>query len=304
MKTLHRLLCLTPVVLVLLTGCGRNDQVLGPASGDPSAVQASAAAEVGRHPELVDDETFETQTQSNATSGTAAAIDPLFFWRQIQRVERTYEFAFADTDSTGQPTTAIVTVHKRLAGWFNVVAADSGSGGGGLTDGNLVRKHLVDHWVRRVLLKRVDRADWNRRPWRIVATSGVRITSENATTDIQSLRVQSGDLDTTITAPLDFWRLRRILEFAPDAQVTLTATTNHDDDVMVLYAGDRRHRFHSNGDGTYTITWTSSSFTGVRHFGVNALTHGTLYDDTAPYDSKAWILPYIVAPTQMADMAS
>jgi hypothetical protein len=303
MKTLLRLLCLTPVALALLAGCGHNDQVLGPTSGDPSALQASAAAEVGRHPELVDDETFETQTQSNAISGAASAIDPLFFWRQILRVERTYDFAFADTDSTGQPTTAVVTVHKRFSGWFNIVAADDG-GEGTPTDGHLVQKRLVDHWVRRVLLKRVARTDSDHRPWRIAAVSGVQITSRDATTEIQSLRVQSGALDTTITEPLDFWRLRRILKFAPDAQVTLTVTTQRGNDVVVLYAGARRTRFHANGDGTYTLQWTVPSFTGVRHLGVNALSHDTLYDDAAPYDSRAWILPYIVTPTEMADMAS
>ena len=197
----------------------------------------------------------------------------------------------------------MVTVHKRFSGWFNIVAADAG-GEGTPTDGHLVQKRLVDHWVRRVLLKRVDRMDSDHRPWRIAAVSGVRITSRDAITKIESLRVQSGALDTTITEPLDFWRLRRILKFAPDAQVTLTATTQRDDDVVVLYAGARRMRFHANGDGTYTLQWTVSSFTGVRHLGVNALSHGTLFDDAAPYDSQAWILPYIVAPTEMADMAS
>jgi hypothetical protein len=34
---------------------------------------------------------------------------------------------------------------------------------------------------------------------------------------------------------------------------------------------------------------------------VNALSHGTLFDDQAPYDSQAWLLPVVLAPDQVAD---
>ena len=30
---------------------------------------------------------------------------------------------------------------------------------------------------------------------------------------------------------------------------------------------------------------------GCHHFAVNALSHDTLNDDVAPYDSETWILP-------------
>jgi hypothetical protein len=303
MKIEHRLLLVGPLA-VLLAGCGHNDQLLAPSpAGSSDAQQAAVSAEVARHPELVEDGVYDSQTQTDATTGAAAAIDPLFFWRQIVSVERAYEFAFADTDSTGRPTTAIVTVHKRLGGWFNVLAADT-TAEGNPTDGHVVKKELHDHWVRRVLLKRVSGVDGEIRPWRIAAVSGVKITSRDGETRLASLRVQSGDLDTTVTDPLAFWRLRRILRFQPDAQVMLTATTGRDDDVVVLYAGDRRFRFHSNGDGTYVGTWTATALSGVHHLGVNALSHGTLYDDQAPYDSQTWIVPYIVVPTELADLAS
>jgi hypothetical protein len=291
-----------PLLVLLLIGCGGKSEVLSPTSTDSQA-QQTAAQEVARNPELVDDGLYETQTQAqtNAASGTAAAIDPLFFWREILRVQRFYEYAFADTDSTGQPTTAVVTIHKRLGGWFNVLASNPG---GDPTDGHVVRKTLRDHWVRRLLLKRVERISGiEGRPWRVAAVSGIEVTSRDAQTRLLSLRVQSGTLDTTITGPLAFWRLRRVIRLEPEASVTLTATTQANDDVVVLYARDRRARFHNNGDGTHTITWTASAVAGLRHLGVNALSHGTLFDDEAPYDSQTWIVPYVVAPTELADMA-
>jgi len=32
---------------------------------------------------------------------------------------------------------------------------------------------------------------------------------------------------------------------------------------------------------------------------VDAISHGTLYDDTAPYDSQRWVLPYVLAPERL-----
>src|SRR5262245_22602857 len=295
---------LAPLLVGLLAGCGAKNDTTAPTTSDPALQQQALTEEMGRNPEMVDDGLYETQSQAqtDANAGTAA-IHPLFFWREILRVERRYTFAFADTDSTGQPTTAVVVVHKRLAGWFNVLAQDDASDGSP-TQGHVVRKPLRDHWVRRLLFKRVRPMDDPEvRPWRLAAVSGVNITSRDAQTRVLSLRVQSGDLDTTITEPLAFFRLRRVLKLQPDAQVTLTATTQANDDVVVLYARDRRTRFHNNGDGTHSITWSSAAIAGLHHLGVNALSHDTLFDDVAPYDSQTWILPYVVAPTELAELA-
>jgi hypothetical protein len=82
-----------------------------------------------------------------------------------------------------------------------------------------------------------------------------------------------------------------------------TATTKAADDVVVFYVGAHRIRFQNNGDDTYSLVWTTTATDGVRHFGVNALSHGTLFDDQAPYDSQAWILPYLAGAPELADLA-
>ena len=294
-----------PLSAFLAIGCGSKDP-MAPASTTDSEARQTATEELSRHPELVEDGLYDIQTQAQTEvgAGTASAIDPLFFWRDIRRVARTYDVAFADTDSTGQPATAIVTVHKRFAGSFNIVVGDS-TPEGAPGDAQVIRKPLRDHWVRRILLKRVARIDdHERRPWRVAAVSGVEVTSRDAQTRLQSLRIQSGDLDTTITNPLAFWRLRRLVHLDPEAEVTLTVTTQATNDVVILYARGHRSRFHNNGDGTHTTTWTAGALDGLRHLGVNALSHDTLFDDEAPYDSQTWILPYVVGPTEMADLAS
>jgi len=126
MQSVRRIALTLPLSILLLAGCGKGSAPMAPASGS-SAEQKSASDEVARHPELVEDGMYTSEMQApagsaSAPAGSLAAIHPLFFWRQINHDERTFEFAFSDTDSTGAPTTAVVTVHRLLSGTFNVVA--------------------------------------------------------------------------------------------------------------------------------------------------------------------------------------
>lgn len=291
----------------MLAGCGKNN--VTPPGGSASNDQAAAAAAVAREPGVVDDGLSDSpdQTSLNAPAGAAALINPLTYWRTITHVDRTFEFAFSDTDSTGKPTTAIVTIRKTLTGRFNILAGVPGTDGTPIDSTvKIVHKPLEDHWVRRILLKRVRVVDSDEDDpdaiWHVAATSGVKVTSRDATVHIESLRIQAGAMDTTITDPLAFFRIRRVLQFMPDEMVTLTVTTDDTSNVVVLMHHDRRFRFHNNGDKTFTGVWRSGLFiAGFHHFGVNALSNGTLFDDTAPYDSQAWILPYVIEPDALAD---
>jgi len=312
MKPQYRFALAFPLLIALLTGCSTRGTPSGPsAATGASADQADVAATLALDPSYVDDEVSQSpdQTTLQATATTArartanpaTAVRPLTFWRQIRNVERTFEFAFADTDSTGRPTRCVVTVHKHITGSFNLLVSDDVPEGSP-PSAHVIHKPLVDNAVRRVLLRRVrvDGPDFERSAWRVVATSGVRITSRDAQSHIASLRIQSGALDTTITEPLAFFRLRQIVQLDPTAYVTLTATTLRNDDVTLLYLADRRVPFHNNGDNTYSITFRVPDADGLHHVGVNALSNGTLYDDVAPYDSQSWIEPFIVHPLLIA----
>ncbi len=306
----------------LVVGCGKSTvNSPAPANDTPSLDQAEVASVVAIEPEVVEDGQFEGADLTNlgtdenpGATRALAAIQPRRFWRVITSAERRFEFAFADSDSTGRPTTAIVTVHKSLAGHFNILTGVPGGDSTAIDSANrVVHKPLADHWVRRILLKRMPAADSAGREWRVVATSGVKVVARAATTGIASLRLQTAGVDTTITNPLHFFHLRRILKLEPGTAVTLTVTTLKNDDVVVMCRTGHRFRFHNNGDNTYTGSWLVPDLrTGpgprpgpgrppIFHFGVNALSHGTLFDDQASYDSQAWVLPMVLAPDQVAD---
>jgi len=310
MPASHRIVLALPLLLgLLVTGCSKQTSSVAPTAGGSSDQQAQVASVLSDNPTLVDEDVAEPTDQTelswtgaelSANASLGARIRPLTFWRTIRGVERRFEFAFADTDSAGQPTAVVVTVHKFFTGTFNILVADS-VGEGEPPQAHVIHKPLHDHWVRRLLLRRVRVAEEGGRAlWRLVATSGVKITARDATTHIQSLRIQSAGLDTTITDPLAFFRLRAILKLELGADVTLTATTDRADDVVLLYVRGHRARFHNNGDGTYSAAFRAPDLAGVRHLGVDALSHGTLFDETAPYDSQAWIEPYLVHPIAIA----
>jgi len=78
------------------------------------------------------------------------------------------------------------------------------------------------------------------------------VTSRDAHTEIVSLRIQSGPLDTTVTDPLALFRLRRVLRFGSGDEVKVTMTTGRNDDVALLYLRGMRFRLRNNGDNTYS----------------------------------------------------
>lgn len=297
-------LALATMVALALTGCSRSTSPLQATNGGGTAVAGNDAAQVAAvvqaNPQFVDEDVWlSALPQSYGDATGLAAIRPLQFWRVITSVERTKDTEFGAPDSNGRPTMALVTLHRSLQGTFNILA-----GAVDPTDStrSVVRKPLDDRWTRKLLLMRRHwpDGDGDHDGWRLVGTSGVEIHTQGGSTHIASLRIQAGPLDTTITDPLELHRLRRIVMVPPDAPVTLTATTGSATDVVLFYGHDMRRRFTNNGDGTFTFTFPSGEFPGLRHFGVDALSHGTLFDDAAAYDSNAWVFPFAVTFMGMA----
>ena len=279
-----------------LAGCGHSTNSTQASTAAPSGTdQAQVAGVLAENPDYVNEDLFASQiSQSYDESVGAAAINPLRFWRSITDVQTSFDTQFGPPDSTGRPTTALVTIHRHLTGSFNIVA---GSTTPMDTSRALIQKPLADDWTRKIALERLpDRFGPAITRWHLAGTSGVTVQSQGGVTQIKSLRIQSANMDTTIMDPLELHRLRRIF-FVPEAgTVTLTATTGNASDIVLFYGHDSRRRFASNGDGTFTFTFTADRFIGLRNFGVDALSHGTLFDDTAAYDSNAWIFPYVVLP--------
>lgn len=284
------------VCALALAGCGKTSSLQAPGNGgSTSADDAAIASALQQSPEFVDESLSQDETPSEfeAQAGTFAAIEPLRFWRRVTTVESDIHIDYGNPDPSGRPLHAVATIRRHLQGTFNILA-------GTPEDTSVVHKPLDDQWTRRVALVRRARPDSPELgPWRLAGTSGVEIETIAGVTALVSLRVQAGDQDTTITDPLELHRLRRVIRFAPGTEVTLTATTQAASDVVLFHGHGGRRRFTNNGDGTHTFTFPVGDFPGLRHFGVDALSNGTLFDDAAPYDANAWLLAYAVVRVPM-----
>jgi len=100
-------------------------------------------------------------------------------------------------------------------------------------------------------------------------------------------------------------------ELLEGQQLTMRVTVRSasaDTDLVALRFGcdqlhKRRARMHfvseeDNGDGTFTRTyertWTVPPVPGFFHVAVDAMTHGTVFDDAEPYAVSWWGVPYRV----------
>jgi hypothetical protein len=307
----------------VVAGCGHS----GPTANSTTDPAAQYAGEQGveNSTTAMPDE-FESTTYNDGVAAKAdisafgvgttveAAIDPAMWFRLIRRVDRKFVIEFEHPDSN--TIEAHVRIVDHLVGTFNVITQRDTLEGGN-TDRRWIQKPLDDRGVRKAVFvrKRVpadstgdgeDREDgfadgWS--PWRLVALSGAEITSDGGTRTIQSVEVQSGTTDVTVTDALELVRRNQLPILAPGAEVHVIATTGDASDVVVLYARWGRMRMRPTGTpGQFEARFLAPSQGGLRHLAVNALSHGTLFDDALPYDSKAWALPFrVVAPDVAAN---
>jgi len=290
------------VALLAALACGCSKSPTSP-SANANSDQAQVTATLNAAGTLVDDGIEESNAQVSAandaqmTKGnvTEAAVKPFTWWQDVTRTTRTWSFTFSDSDTTNHAKTCIATLTKHMTGQFVIVPVNPADSTIGSTQH--INKPLDKTLTRRIELKHllVDGI----RSWRIVAVTGGFMSTVVATTNLVSLHVQSSSgVDTTLTDPSQFFSLRSVIAFGPQDSVTVTATTERANDAVFIHRWDWRHRLHNNLDDTYTFKWVTSPWGGWRHFAIQAMSHGSLYDDTLPYDSQAWHFPFRVVGYQ------
>ena len=310
--------------LIVFAGCGQLSPTANSAN-DPAARYASPTgvqSEAQTMPDEFETSTYEDGAQAKPDMAdptfalgaqTDAAITPAFWFRLIRRHDRKFVIELEHPDT--MTVIARVKVTDRLVGTFNVITKPD-TIDNGVTERSWIRKPLADTGVKKAVFERhrvddrdaagadEDRADgfrdgWSR--WRLVALSGHEVTSDGGTRTIQSVRLQAGALDLTVTDPLALVRRADLPRIAPGTPVHVTATTGDPGDVVILYARWGRMRMRPGTvAGTFEGRFLAPGGDGLRHLAVNALSHGTLYDDRLPYDSKAWGIPFVVGATAIA----
>jgi hypothetical protein len=304
---------------LFIAGCTRHDG--GPVDGSSAnlnqmaQIQAQALAD----PFVQSDQTtFADQSLQPTDYGSLGKVDapvtPLRWARFISGVTSTVTTTILPGD-----TTAVAHIEKTITGTFRIKG----------TEGNvdtIISKPFTDKAVRNLLMRKVNLLDTA--VWRPAGTSLVDggTTPPPASNQIAITQVQVfSSADTvTITDPTTYYLRYKWMPFHDGErkdcpqfkggdkviiQATVVSASADTDLVALRYGfgfslsmGRRQHmtlisQTH-NGDGTYTrvyqATWFSHFFTGFFNAGVDAVTRGTLYDDSLPYSASWWGIPYRV----------
>ena len=318
-------LLLMGILIAALAGCSANTTTAPTGSSsltpDQAAVQTSIAAQAG----VFDDGLSDASGTSAGFSAHGGATGPLEivpegvpsepgpgsppredrrYWRVITGVDRSFDVTFSEPDSGGHPQFAHVVIHKHFTGTFHAQLRSivpSSTGGDSAVVQQIV-KPLKDHWVRNVWLARRPWAEAetdSRRGWRLIGASGIEVTSEiedgGAQPHIVSIHVQSGEASATFTDPAAAIHWAELWRPTPGTAVDVTVTTDQPDDVVVLVHRDGRARLTPNGDNTYSGSWMPNGDRGLKHFGVDAMSHATVFDADAGYHANAWLFPFLHA---------
>ncbi|HYW68124.1 MAG TPA: hypothetical protein VE960_00825 [bacterium] len=273
--------------LFALAGCG--DAIT---MADVSGLDDEAALR-----EFVEDHGFFDETEIYSAEsmetlpGSREEIDPLTFWREV--TERQVVRDVQIDEATG---TAEVTIYKEIWGTLNIVDEDMVE----------YEKPMHHEGVRYATFQRnedVEAPDMTgsgyahrhrRGRWTLTAISGLVANSvETLTMNIDSIRVQSATVDTTITDPSALMDVPEdIACFEMGEEVTVTVSGPPEDAILFLHTRQHRSPLQYDG-GVFVGSWVVAH-EGIHCAGVQALAHDSIYDSEYPDDSLIWAMPYEV----------
>ena len=308
------------VVLVLMrfilalgfTGCEKNNLV-EPMTSDKDAMTSIVADDALFQVDallLNDGDPTTALSSLNSLGKVSTPIIPRTWGRKIESFSRTVNFT-ALTDST-----AIATVTHTLDGFVWITAKYSPQDIAVST----IKKNFTETIIHNVKFVRINRTKDLRNNWRISEISAIKGGTAGSQITITELRFYTAYDTVIITDPANtFLKLATgIGRFVPE----LTADVNTpirvqasvrsfapDSDFVYVHrpyfnAGQWQYRAHmnlvsssSNGDGTYDrvyeISW-KGVWLGRHNMLVSAISRGSILDDTTPFSSQIWGLPFIV----------
>lgn len=241
---------------------------------------------------------------------TETPIYPRAWYRRVTKVERDVQF-----DKVND-TTVVATVTHTLTGEVKILAKYS------LQDSTVttISKPFTQITTRKVKFYRVVSSRDTSARWKPGEVSAAKGGTTNAEITINKLEVSIGDTSYTIVDPtkyffsLEHQRIRPLIPFIHTntkmtVRVYVTSADPDTDFVSVHYPFFSmrpmmarpmhvRARLVSQTQSggayqrVYEHTW-EAGIAGRNHFFVDVLTRGSLFDDTAPFSTELWGVPYI-----------
>lgn len=262
-------------------------------------------------PLFTNDEALFFDADQLSLAKTTAPIIPLAWGRRVDNASRSVTF-----DRSGD-TVVVATIVFSMSGEILIAHRDT------VQDTTLIaEKPFAESITRKVRFTRVARTDHPRQNWKMREVSGADGgTTSSASISFTELKAIAGDDTLTVTDPTEFFirfpafagRRMYALHDGTSLTVRLTLTSTEADTDMVFIhrpfqwlnssilrpARIRMSLVSEAGSGPYTrvyeYSWTSH-IPGSHHFFVSGITRSSLFDDSAPWSTKIWGVPYLVVP--------
>ncbi len=270
------LLMVIVMIIGVFVGCGLN-----PANSDRSAIEDLVDSDVSWF--KPDGHYGEEQLPPAALT----AFDTVLFWYRsadtTQAVNRTIS-----VDILGD--SAYVTISGTIPGILHIKGIQG-------ADTVNIEKQFLDHWTRSAIFKKDTIATYHR-GWRLYAITGAEITTDQNDIAIDSVRLHlaTTGLDTVITDVMKMVPKDQIIKVKPGDTADITVYTNRDDAYAFLHSWFFRWHFvqDSTNHKVYYGEWKTPTELGLHRVAFDVLSHGTLADDSIPYDANVWGIHYLV----------
>lgn len=324
----YLLFTLTALLLLGLIACENNTTGIDQNSSNAlqqensEAIKAVLEDSIDIFYEAIDDETEanmltdEPNWLGGGSLPKTAAIKTRFGRIFRRPVEHSIEIVY-DTD-----TTATASVYSKILGKFVVLKVERNTD---TTSINRFEKEMVHEVERIVHLKKIRETDNPRRNWKIVDISIKDGASPDHTVEIVELEViPEGQDPVVIENPLEYFmnginmftfprltdvKLRVKVRNSSSAPIVYPEGTQATENVRLHFGRNRKGHFGRSklewvgqddlGNNIYEGKWTIRQFRGMHHAVIDVIDNGTILsndEQTYPYDSNTWAMPYRVTP--------
>lgn len=255
----------------------------------------------------------EDNEMFNLFGKTNVEIFPLRVGRKITSFTRNFSVQISGDTAYGVMTHTCTGILFIAASYDSVIVGDS-------TDvDTLIQKPFTAIVTRNLIFVKIANTNRPRMNWRLAAHSLAKGGTNSSNIDIKNLAVflPNGD-SLVINDPLNYYlqhspgKWRQLPTLYRGQNVTIEAKVfsayEENDFVTLTFGADLRghHRAKKRFEfinsvsvaggflKTYRVSFTTHQFVGFYCSVIDAMPFGVLRDDSAPVESSAWGVPYIV----------
>lgn len=315
-----RFFALVAVMMFIASGCKKDEGPINAQLTDEDVIRGQITSIDSLADFVNSDETIindDGAVADDVLAKTTVAIKPFTWGRKVEHVVKEINIViFGDT-------MAIATITKTITGHFIIHASYSDSA---KHPDTVITKPYTENHKRKVLFRRNYNAARINRYWTplaITLVEGATIPDTLNKFSIASLEVILPLWTDTITDPLNTWmKFNRLLHGIPVIHEgdsvhlrLIIKSTDPDTERAVLRFTVRKnaggmktcrgtmHLDSSVPDGSgYTRVYSQSfrgelginMFLGRFNAVIDVFSHGSFYDDIAPFSNRFWELPYMV----------